>query len=424
MRGMSGRVSMALAGILLAAQFALPFKAAAHDHQNYEAKLLEVLSAIRVGNNDKALTLTRQLLETYPNSRVGRLIQGDLLTAKYSTLSSPGASLSPQHSQAVADLIDEINVRWNYSSLPDPAKEGLIPDTLVAPAPSTDRLIYADLSRSRMYLYRVDSDGVVSLASDLYMTMGLKGAGKEREGDKRTPVGVYHITSYIPGSQLEDRYGPGALPISYPNSLDRSLKRTGHGIWIHGTESDYQNRAPKASDGCLSLNNGDFLDLAGMISGHGRIPVIIDTDPEWVQPHALKTTRMQLSEALENWRQDWESNDTAKFLLHYSRSEFSTADQDYRGFVRRKTSIGRSQTFVKVEISDIEIYGYPGHDGVYVADFTQKFESNLFSGTTRKTLHWRLIDGHWRIIHEGLGSIRRPPVLVVSPPSGQNLNRG
>lgn len=87
------------------------------------------------------------------------------------------------------------------------------------------------------------------LSEDYYISVGKGGGDKRREGDEKTPIVVYRVSSYLPGSSLPDMYGPGAFPIDYPNPWDRKLGRTGSGIWLHGTESERFSRAPgRASD--------------------------------------------------------------------------------------------------------------------------------------------------------------------------------
>ena len=60
-----------------------------------------------------------------------------------------------------------------------------------------------------------------------------KGKGnKKKEGDLTTPIGSYDLNARLTG--LDQYYGPLAFSTSYPNVYDKSLKKTGGGIWIHG----------------------------------------------------------------------------------------------------------------------------------------------------------------------------------------------
>ena len=139
-------------------------------------------------------------------------------------------------------------------------------------------------------MFAQQNGGLVRL-SDYYITIGRAGFGKEREGDLKTPVGVYHVDGYIPGTQLHARYGAGALTTDYPNTLDRFLNRTGYGIWLHGTEPGWINRGPRASEGCITLSNPDFEQLLTQIGSHRGIPIVIDDDPEWVEAKQVQQAR-------------------------------------------------------------------------------------------------------------------------------------
>ncbi len=80
-------------------------------------------------------------------------------------------------------------------------------------------VILVDQQSSRVYLYR-NNAGDLQLETDYFITIGLKGYGKQKRGDQKTPIGVYHVTRYIDGMELPDLYGEGAFPINYPNTWD------------------------------------------------------------------------------------------------------------------------------------------------------------------------------------------------------------
>ena len=133
--------------------------------------------------------------------------------------------------------------------------------------------IVVDASRSRVYLYE-NRLGTLRPVRDYYSAIGKLGTAKEREGDKRTPIGIYHVSSHIPGGRLPDLYGWGAFPISYPNGWDRRLGRTGNGIWIHGVPPVTYARGPLSTDGCVALANPEIADLAQRVQP-GITPVVI-----------------------------------------------------------------------------------------------------------------------------------------------------
>jgi hypothetical protein len=110
-----------------------------------------------------------------------------------------------------------------------------VPRYLLQMQPDQKHAIVVDTQRSRLYLYENDvaNGGRPRFVADYYITQGKLGAEKLAEGDKKTPVGVYHVTANLPRQKLTDLYGNGAFPINYPNEWDRRQGRGGSGIWLH-----------------------------------------------------------------------------------------------------------------------------------------------------------------------------------------------
>ena len=210
-----------------------------------EAQLFKVLDEIENNRLDNALAHTEVLLRQYPNFRLAHLIKGDLLLARSMPLSTFGnARNAPQES--LSDLRDEIVARLK-ANRDRPAATEQVPRYLLQMRPDQKHAIVVDTQKSRLYLYQNDTSagGRPRLVADYYISQGKLGAEKEREGDKKTPVGVYHVTSSIDPKKVGVFYGTGAFPINYPNEWDRRKGRNGHGIWLHGTPPDTYSRPPK-----------------------------------------------------------------------------------------------------------------------------------------------------------------------------------
>src|SRR5207253_2380867 len=102
--------------------------------------------------------------------------------------------------------------------------------------PQQKHALVVDSRRSRLYVF-ANADGRPRLIADYYVTLGKNGMEKTREGDQKTPIGVYHVTANLPRQKLTDFYGAGAFPINYPNEWDKRRGRNGHGIWLQGLPS-------------------------------------------------------------------------------------------------------------------------------------------------------------------------------------------
>ena len=222
---------------------------------------------------------------------------------------------------------------------------------------------------------------------------------KTREGDQKTPIGVYHVTANLPRQKLTDFYGSGAFPINYPNAWDKRLGRNGHGIWLHGTPSDTYSRPPRASDGCVALTNEDLLTISKHVQV-GVTPVIISPKVEWVDADAGQQTREALLQSLERWRADWESRNTDKYLRHYSR-KFASGKHDLAAWAQQKRFLNNGKSWIKVKIDHVSMFLYPGSNDLAVVTFEQDYASSNVSNKMRKRQYWQREGVTWRIVHEG-----------------------
>ena len=262
---------------------ALPSMARADKESNYEVRLMAAADTIVSGNWSDALNELNSLTADFPLSRIGHLLKADLL------FSLSGQAHARSADPAITELQKQLRLRWGHVQSSE-AKEKLVPAKLLQISDKMPFVLYADLPASRLHLF-VQQNGTLVRVSDYYITMGRAGSGKEREGDLKTPVGIYRIDGYIPGGQLHARYGAGALTTNYPNSLDRFLNRTGYGIWLHGTEPGWINRGPRASEGCLTLSNPDFEQLLIQLGSQQDIPVVMDDAPRWIKTEDLNQAK-------------------------------------------------------------------------------------------------------------------------------------
>lgn len=359
-----------------------------------EAALQQILAEIEAKRLDAALDRVDTLLAVYPNFRLAQLIKGDLLLAHSQPLSGFGGTPGPQ--KEIDDLREEAIARLRaYRERPE---SGYVPRYLLQMAPEEEHAVVVDTRRARLYVYRNDN-GRPRLVADYYASHGKAGAAKMYEGDNKTPLGVYHVTSFISPAKLPDFYGSGAFPLNYPNEWDKRHGRTGYGIWLHGTPSDTYARPPKSSEGCVVLSNQDLITLADYVQP-GQTPVIISNEVEWLAADDWQAQRQSLGETIEAWRRDWESGDVDRHLSHYS-PRFSTGSVDYAALSAQKRRVAARREWVKVGVDRISMYRNPGQEELVVVTFEQDYRSNTVSDKMRKRQYWTLENGRWKIIFEG-----------------------
>ena len=368
-------------------------------NNGYETALISVINAIQKQDLAFALQQVDAHLASFPKSREGHLLRADILHAMSGALSGLG-----EHEVISAENLKkfkhQLNNRLKHTGAYADKTHSHIPANLVALG-QHKHVMVADMTNGRLYLYK-NNDGIPVLVRDYYLTIGSEGYGKEVEGDNRTPVGVYEINRYIEGKALPDLYGKGAFPVNYPNRYDRFLKRTGYGIWLHGTPSSTYARSPWASEGCFVLSNDDLIDIGQYISVAERTPVVLSDSIEWVNEEVYLERQSQYMAVINQWKQDWEGLDTSAYLQHYSAKNFNFGKDNYQSWAKRKLNVNKAKTFVQLDFDIKSLFVYPGDKEMFVVRFKQKYLSNNYSGESEKEQYWEKgNDGQWKIIYEG-----------------------
>jgi murein L,D-transpeptidase YafK len=361
-----------------------------------EAMLAETLIDIRNNRLGAALERVDALLAVKPDFRLAQLVKGDLLMARARPIPTMGAAAAP--AERLNDLRDEARARLARYTVPPPTER--VPKYLLQLQPEQRYAVVVDTAKSTLYLFE-NRDGTPRYLADYYITVGKNGTNKLREGDKKTPVGVYHVTSQLARDKLDPFYGSGAFPLSYPNEWDARQGRNGHGIWLHGTPRDTYSRPPRASDGCVVLTNEDLDDLAKRVE-IGVTPVVIADHIDWVSAQTSQALRATLNEQLDGWRADWESRDAERYLQHYSRA-FAAENTNLAQWSTQKRRVNASKDWIKVRLSEASVFLYPGRDDLAVITFLQDYSSNNLSNKMRKRQYWIKEAGTWKIVYEGAG---------------------
>jgi len=360
-----------------------------------ESALIKTLVEIRNNRLDEALIEVNTVLASYPNFRLAHLIKGDLLLSRSRPLKELGEAPNAPR-EPVEDLREEAHARLARYNRERPTDR--VPKFLVKLNAEQKHALIVDTRQSTLYVFE-NRNGEPYYLTDYYVTIGKNGVDKHKEGDKRTPLGVYHVTSNLPRAKLPDLYGSGAYPISYPNEFDKREGRGGKGIWLHGTPSATYSRPPRASDGCVALTNQD-LDILGKSLQIGITPVIISEGIEWVKPEAVTALRKELLTEVEAWRKDWASLNIDAYLKHYAPG-FTSGSQSLDEWKQQKRSLNASKTWIKVGLKNVSVFLYPGRNDLAVVAFEQNYSSSNLSNQMRKRQYWLREKASWRILYEG-----------------------
>ncbi len=365
---------------------------------NAEARLIEIYSLIGKAQSRQALDKATQLVQDHPNFQLAQLVYGDLLTAQTRPVKALGdvpEDLARSSSAALSDLREESQRR--IRALRERPVAGTVPSQFLALSQRTRHAIAVDSSRSRLYLFENTSTGL-TLVSDYYISVGKAGTSKSTEGDQRTPLGVYYITSNLDPKSLKDFYGSGALPINYPNILDSKRGKTGSGIWLHGTPPSQFSRAPLATDGCVVLANPDLEHIIQTVEVR-TTPVVIATQLNWVGPHSARTEGKVFEDALLAWRNAKTGGNIQQILSFYTQDFNSNGKTLEQWTPTLKSELTKAQGRT-IQLKDVSYLRWTDSADTMVATFGEVADG-VRTGLTKRQ-YWIRQNNQWKIFFEGI----------------------
>ena len=371
-------------------------RAAAVRKANPEELLADIYRELAENNLRAAQEKADALVEAYPTFRLGHLVRGDLLLMHTRPVAQLGAAVPAGVADAkLADLRREAAVRLQA----EPARpaETLLPRALLQMRKDQKHALIVDAKHSRLYLYENRGDQI-HLVSDFYVSQGKLGVNKSREGDMRTPIGVYYIVGRLPGIKLPDMYGKGALPLDYPNDWDKVNGRGGSGIWVHGTPPETFSRPPLSTDGCVVVSNDDLFTLTRTVE-IGKTPILIGDQVEFVSKDVMARDLKLASSLVEGWRRDVENRDEASLRARYSKRFKTTTDDDVDTWLAKQQFLPGAKK-ISVMVTDPSYFREPSHEDVIVSNFTQEIVVGKWRHAVRKNQYWTKEGQQWKIIAE------------------------
>lgn len=364
-----------------------------------EERLIDIYRLIGEERLADALAAAEALTHDHPHFPLGQQVYADLLLATQGHLAGfaqPSADAGVARPTNAAALRQEALQR--LLALHERPPKGSIPRQLLLLPASVRHVVAVDASRSRLHLFE-NRDGQLHRQSSIYVALGSQGVGKREEGDQRTPLGVYHITSRLDGRQLGDFYGPGALPLNYPNEHDRRLGRTGANIWLHGTPAAPHSRSPRSTNGCIVLANEDLTRLLRELQPR-HTPVVIAQQLEWVQPSALQDERSKARALVESWRLARALADMRQLGALYAR-HFDNGESGVDGWRTRLSGELQRSGAREREVTDLTVLAWHEKGDNLIVDFTEVAPGSAVTPQRRRQ-YWSRESGQWRIFSEGV----------------------
>jgi murein L,D-transpeptidase YafK len=363
-----------------------------------ETKLVEVYQLVAHGKTREAMAKAEKLVQDYPNFQLAQLVYGDLLAARIRPIKTLGDVPDPMAkvgAPTLAELRDESQMRLKALRERPPA--GAIPSQFLLLAARNKHAIAVDASRSRLYLFENTPAGL-TLIADYYVSVGKSGTEKTTEGDLRTPLGVYFITSNLDPKSLANFYGAGALPINYPNVLDAKRGKTGRGIWLHGTPPNQFARAPLATDGCVVMANPDLDRIIRTVEVR-TTPVVIATKLQWVPANSVQAQSRPFEEALQAWRNAKSSGNMQRLLSFYTAdfNSYGKTLAEWTPLLRVEVEKVHGRA---IQLKDVSYLRWTDSADTMVVTFGEVTDGTRVGPTKRQ--YWIREGSQWKIFFEGI----------------------
>jgi murein L,D-transpeptidase YafK len=286
---------------------------------------------------------------------------------------------------------------------PVSSAEDELPAMLIRIPESVNTIFVAETTTANFHRFERAGDGLVKSGS-YYMSIGQQGAGKERSGDKRTPLGAYFVTEQLDTSRLHEKYGITAFPLDYPNEWDRLADRDGDGIWVHGVLRHGGQRPPLDTDGCIALSNEDLLALIPNFA-ENVTPVLVTREVRWVESKDQEHLRRALEASVAAWATSKERDDLHAYLSLYDKdfSRWGMNKAEWSALSLRRGDRERKM-ITSAAVSDLLLIAYPEEEGVYLSRFRLTVITDGRETVMTTRLYWRRDDsGVFRIVAESRG---------------------
>lgn len=356
-----------------------------------------ILAALANGELQTARLLSRQMAWRFPKYALAQLLTAELESAA----AFQDVKAANQHpiSQELIDLLAEAQVRLKAIQKNDALSNNTtsqvlstLPDTVVQIGNTVSNLLIADLEQSTIR-HIVGNDLSHILIRKHYISSGKGGFGKQIEGDNKTPLGVYTINAKRSDASLPDLYGAGALTLNYPNALDRHMGRTGYGIWIHGVPHAQRSRAPRSSEGCVTMSNDHIASLMNQVDPKDTL-VILTTGLSFATQDDRSERQRQYQQLFTRFQ---------KTLLTGSASDIAKLyDNPKEGHIRGPHSSLINQVS-RIKARDLTIIMNPSLPVYQHLDSRFLVMKGKFGPKNQYlfTLYWREMDnGQWRVTAE------------------------
>lgn len=291
-----------------------------------------------------------------------------------------GDILTSYRNNGIADIEKQMDAELAKSEYWDKYLEDK--DTTFGYIESYSNILTCDKSQSLLHLYSLDQNRSFKFKKTYNALTGKQKGDKIKEGDLRTPIGIYEITKKLSkDTKLDPFYGPLAFVTSYPNVYDSYRGKNGSGIWIHGLP--LEESRDEFTRGCIAINNSNIECLDRNIDISKTLLIINDTE---IKKSISKETLSLIMSQLFAWRHAWLYDDIKGYLGFYSTEFIRNDGMNIKDFTNYKTRIFKKVEKKTIIFNNINVLPYPNGPDVYQITFKEFYKSDTFEFNGDKTL--------------------------------------
>lgn len=276
------------------------------------------------------------------------------------------------------------------------------PEAAVELASSSPYVLIVEKSTHTVFLLKYEK-GKRNLVAMYDCKTGMESGDKQEKGDLKTPDGIYFFNEKLARYTIQMRVGLGnafqygdlAFPTDYPNSIDILNKKSGNGIWLHGTDEEFTATSALDTHGCVVTTNGSIKELAKYITLN-RTPMIIVEQISFLSKLEHEKLKQEYMNILLGWRDAWQAENLEQYISYYSR-EFTDNNRNLTQYQDYKKNVFASVRVRKIDLTDIVVIKY--NQGL-VFQFNQNYSASNLTSRNIKFLYLVQQADDWKIIAE------------------------
>ncbi len=234
----------------------------------------------------------------------------------------------------------------------------------------------------------------ISQINTFPIAIGKELGDKERQGDLKTPEGIYFTQGIIDGKMLPEKYGPYAIPLDFPNPIDQLHGKTGYGIWLHGAGDDGRMKEKNVTEGCVAFYNSVIILLKEWLHPNQGVVVIAESAEQINHSGDVE----QVTQRVLVWGNAWAKRDHGGYIQSYAPG-FEYQGKSLIQYGEYKKNVFAAYKKMDLSFEKLRVITHPKY-ALTIMD--QNFNGDgRFVSNGRKILYWIKDDvGQWKIMRE------------------------